>query len=147
MKPCFTANKRDVIDTNANIWCCLGPHIVRDGCAHHISTPQGHPRSVTLVDQTHIPNHIFILFTVFLADGFEYDGSFYVNIIGTDPSMTCACIDAKIWRNRFDIWRHQGDGAWLISIVRPKYSVPDTLKALHLIHNSTGNTLVKASCC
>ena len=34
--------------------------------------------------------------TVFLADGFEYDGSFYVNIIGTDPPMTCACTDAKI---------------------------------------------------
>ena len=68
------------------------------------------------------PKSHLVLFTVFLADWFEYDGSFYVIIIDTAPPMTCACTDAKIchW---FDLWRHQGDGAWLISIVRPKYSV------------------------
>ena len=37
-----------------------------------------------------IPHHIFGTFYFFVADGFENDGSSYVNITDTDPSLTHA---------------------------------------------------------
>ena len=53
--------------------CSLGLGIVRVGSAHHVSTPKGHPRSVTSSDLTYTTYRIFDIFTGFLAAGIEYD--------------------------------------------------------------------------
>ena len=74
----------------------LGQDIVRHDCAHHHVTPKGHLRSLTSVDLTHTQNHVFFCdFYGFLSGGFEYNDYICMNVIDTDPPLTCACNDTK----------------------------------------------------
>jgi hypothetical protein len=60
---------------------------------------------------SHIPKITFlVLFTVFLSGGFEYDDYFCMNVIDTDPPMTCVRNDTKTWRHRFDLWNVTSSG-------------------------------------
>ena len=85
----------------SHLRCSLGLGIVRVGSAHHVSTPQGHPRSVTSSDLTYTTYRISGIFTVYLAAGIEYDDYLYVKSMPVDaidagPILTCACNDTSI---------------------------------------------------